>query len=488
VRQRLIGSLVGVIAALALGAVMIPFRSHLAVATAALVLVVPVVAGVAIGGWAAGLVGVASGFLVYDLAFIPPYGTLAVGRGENWVALAVYVVVMALVARLVVHLRDAEAAARVRASTSRLLLDLSQLLISDSPDLEASVVAAVRQAFGLDTVALVRAGGESLEVVASAGSPVSDEELALLGPASHVPVPLTTGRVAGGLQALALVASGRPIALLVLRGGPLSGPEREALLLLANDLAIALDRRELHELAHRAELLEAVDGLREALMGAVSHDLRTPLATIKVASSTLADPAYELSPAELAELHGLIDEQADRLTRLVGNLLDMTRIRSGALEVRPRQVQLADLLADAVAGLASTLGGRDVKLQVPEQLPAVDADPLLVVQVLANLIDNANRYATPGSPIVVDASVLPDRLVSVGVDDDGPGVPLAERETIFETFVRFDTGGRSGLGLAIAKAFLEAHGSRIWVEDSPQGGARFAFTLQLAPSAVLAES
>jgi two-component system sensor histidine kinase KdpD len=204
------------------------------------------------------------------------------------------------------------------------------------------------------------------------------------------------------------------------------------------------------------------------------------LATIKVASSTFLDKSNALSAGDADELHGLIDMQADRLTRLVNSLLDMTRIQSGALEVRRRPWPVGNLIREAVAELQSSLVDRKVDIVAPSRLPPVDVDPLLVVQVLANLVDNANRHGPPGTPITVSASMPRRRRVTLSVSDHGPGVPAAEREMVFERFVRFDTGGRSGLGLAIAKAFVEAHGDRIWVEDAPGGGARFAFTLPIA--------
>jgi two-component system sensor histidine kinase KdpD len=159
----------------------------------------------------------------------------------------------------------------------------------------------------------------------------------------------------------------------------------------------------------------------------------------------------------------------------------MTRIQSGALEVRPTRTTVASLVDDAISGLRSTLGDRVVIVVNSSDLPLVEADPLLIGQVLANLIDNAHRHAPPGTPITVEAIAPRDGgPLRVAVTDEGAGVPPAERVAIFETFVRFDTGGRSGLGLAIAKAFIEAHGNRIWVEEGPRGGARFVFTLPLA--------
>jgi two-component system sensor histidine kinase KdpD len=265
-----------------------------------------------------------------------------------------------------------------------------------------------------------------------------------------------------------------------MRNVPTGATVREVLPILANHIAVALERAQLRERVLHAELLEEVDRLRRSLIGAVSHDLRTPLATIKVASSTFLDKSNVLSGEDADELHGLIDMQADRLTRLVHSLLDMTRIQSGALEVRPRAWAVRDLVSEAVAELQSSLTDRVVELDLPDPLPLVDVDPLLIVQVLANLVDNANRHGPGGTPITVAAAMTRRGRLGVSVSDHGDGVPVRERKAVFEKFVRFDTGGRSGLGLAIAKAFVEAHGEHIWVEEASGGGARFVFTLPLA--------
>ncbi len=479
--RRLTGSLVGVLASAGLGAAMLPLRSHLNIATTALVLVVPVVAGVVTGGFMAGLVSVAAGFLVYDLVFVPPYYTLRVGVAQNWVALGVYTIVMVLVARVVAGLGEARAASNARAANARHLFELSELLLADKPvaDLRQSIVQEVRESFGLSGVALLLSVDGRLEVVASSGTSIGEAELAQLRPGARVPVPLSSQTSGETVRLLALSASGRPVGLLVLRGVPSDAALRELLPTLANHLALALERAQLHERALRAEVLEESDRLRRALVGAVSHDLRTPLATIKVASSTLLDPNNALSETDAYELHSLIDLQADRLTRLVTNLLDMTRLEAGVLQIRKASWSVLDLVTEVVAGIRPSLKEHEIEVLLPEQLPAVEVDHLLIGQVLTNLLDNANRHGPPGTPITV-AGELDDNDLALSVADKGPGVPPGEREAVFESFVRFDTGGRAGLGLALAKTFVEAHGGRIWIEEPPGGGARFVFTLPLA--------
>jgi len=483
VRKALLGSAIGVCSSVALGAALVPARSRLPLGTPGLVLVVPVVAGVITGGLVAGLVSVVSAFAVFGFLFVPPYGRFSVGNSEGWVTLGVFAVVAVLIARVVPQLDAAREASAKREVNARHLVALSELLLAErsTAELGAVIVEWARNVLKAKSVALLLAQEGRLEVCASSGTPISDEELHRLQPEAHLPVPLSTATSSAPLQALALATSGRPIALLVLRELPNDQTLREVLPVLANHLAMAIERAELRERVIHAELLEEVDHLRRSLIGAVSHDLRTPLATIKVASSTFLDKSNDLSEQDADELHALIDVQADRLTRLVTSLLDMTRIQSGALAVRCRPQTLRDLVEEAVAELRSSFLDREVEVTVPEDLPLVFADPLLIVQVLANLLDNANRHGPPGTPVSVRAERARDGCVWVSVRDHGPGVPSSQRQAVFERFARSDMGGRSGLGLAIAKAFVEAHGDHIWVEDPPGGGARFVFTLSLAP-------
>jgi two-component system sensor histidine kinase KdpD len=329
-------------------------------------------------------------------------------------------------------------------------------------------------------VALLVPHGDRLEIAAAAGEALSPDELRGLEPLSGVTVSLGTGPGRPDeIRAVALTASGRPVGMLALRGIPDSEADRALLRTFANHAALALERVRLRERALRSEVLEEVDRLRHALIGAVSHDLRTPLATMKVASSTLLDSPTPLSAADAKELYSLIDVETDRLTRLVTSLLDMTRIDSGALEVRQTRASVPDLVRETADSVRSTLGDHQLDLVLPDGLPTVDIDRLLISQVLANLLDNAHRHAPPMSVITVAAESRGDR-VALSVADCGPGVPLHEREAVFDRFVRFDTRGRAGLGLTIAKTFIEAHGERIWVEDAPAGGAQFVFTLPVA--------
>ncbi len=472
----------------ALTGAMEPLRAHLSAATPALVLVVPVVAGAAVGGLWSGLVATVAGFLAYDLVYIPPYGTLEVGAAENWVALGVYAAVVLVVGVLVASMRRAHRAARRRELEARRLHHLSELLLGDSsaPDLLQSIVSTIHSESGGRWAAVLLPDGDTLSVAALAGGSPSDEELRHISPLPGRPESLRHDPA--GVARLALTARGRPIGLVAIAGAALDTQEDwELLRAYANQAALALERGRLHEQAVRAQLLEQVDRWREALMGAVSHDLRTPLASVKAAVSTLRRPGPALSDLDRQELLELIEHQSDVLDRLVANLLDATRLQSGSLELRRDIVSVDEVVEAARAVLnvhdngvaAAGFPTAHVRVDLPTSLPPVDVDVLLVRQILVNLLDNALRHEPAGGAVEVSARSV-GAQVELAVRDHGPGVPEADRERVFEMYSQVGGSGRAGLGLAIAKAFAEAHGQTVTVGDAPGGGARFVLTLPVA--------
>jgi two-component system sensor histidine kinase KdpD len=479
----------------ALSAVMVPVRAHISVATAALVLVVPVVASVAVGGIVSGAVAVTAGFIAFDVLFIPPYGTLEVGAGEDWTALGVYAVVMLIVARVVAYLQRARLEARRNEDATRRLYEVSDLLIGDQPvaGVLQAIATTMHAAFSAGWVAVLipstslGARGDpalplegELAVAATSGT-VPEEDLARLVPLPGRPESLhwSAGAPRDGVVRVALTARGRPIGIVALSAPGLDRHHAELVQTYANHAALALERSQLREQALRTELLEQVDALRASLMGAVSHDLRTPLASVKAAVSALrdADRGRPLASEDRRELLALIETQSDALDRLVANLLDMTRIQSGALELRKELALVTDVVDRAIRAAALDPGRFGVDL--PDDLPPVDVDVVLMEQVLANLFDNAVRHSPDGASIEVAARAGED-VVELSVRDHGPGVPPEDRERVFTMFSRIGAEGRAGLGLAIAKAFVEAHGQTIRVEDAPGGGARFVVTLPVA--------
>ena len=480
-RRHLLGSAVGVASVLVLGFAMLPLRSHISVSTAALVLVIPVVVGSAVGGIRAGIASVVAGFLVYDYGYIPPYRTLDVGTPQNWAALAVYVIVMLAVASVVASLDSSRIEAQRGGEAARHLSELSEHLVGDRPvdDLLTTIVSAVHSVFAIPGVSLLVLDEGALKVVATAGDPLSEDELEQLGPLSGQPISVGTDTESSGeLRTIALSASGRAVGILALRGLPKSINDRAVLTTFANDAALALERAQLREQALRSKLLEEVDRFRQSLLGAVSHDLRTPLATIKVASSTLSHHSQSLTAEESAELYRLIEVESDRLTRLVSNLLDITRIEAGVFTVHPTPTSVQELVREAVNAMEPTLSTHRVDSIVTMSLPQVNVDPLLIVQVLINLLDNANRHSPADGVITVEARRENGHVV-LSVTDQGPGIAPDDRQLVFERFAQLDKGGRAGLGLTIAKTFVEAHGEMIWYEDAPDHGARFVFSLPM---------
>ena len=465
--------------AVAFGAALLPLRSHVSVSTDALVMVIPVVVGAVIGGFTAGAVSVAAGFLVYDWTFVPPYKTLSVGTTQNWTALIVYVVVMLLVARIVDGLDTARTETARGREVMRRVSEVSELLVGDQPvdELLRTIVSTAQKVFNVPGVSLLELEEGRLVVVASAGEPLRSEELHQLDPHSGQPIRVgTTPGSSDELRTVALSSSGRAVGILAMRGVPIAETDRAVLNTFANDAALALERAQLREQALRSKLLEEADRFRRGLLGAVSHDLRTPLATIKVASSTLSRGAQQLSADETNELHRLIEIEADRLTRLVTNLLDMTRIEAGVLTLQRSTTSVAEIVKEALGAIETSLNDQRLEVVVPDSLPDVDVDHVLMGQALVNLLDNALRHAPPHSLITVKSELRGPQVV-LSVTDQGPGVPEADRETIFDRFTQLSTAGRAGLGLTIVKTFVEAHGESVWYEEVPEGGARFVISL-----------
>jgi two-component system sensor histidine kinase KdpD len=477
----------------ALLALLLPFRAHLSTTIPALVFVLPVLVGTVVGGLLPGVVGALGGFLVYDLFFLPPYNTLTVRSAEDWTALGVYAVVVLVVSQVVAKLRSAREEAERRTQESERLYDLSQTLIGDLTlsELLTHMVATVQTVFAPRWTALVlpatdpsdRGSTAALEVAASAGKPLTPEDVASVTSGGGQARSLGLLDDAGPRRvSVALVVSHRPVGMLVLQDVQLVEHERSLLGTFANQAALAVDRAQLSEQALRARLLEEIDRWRRALMGAASHDLRTPLASIKTAVSSMRQVDAQLSPEDRAELLELIELQSDRLARLVTNLLDMTRLEAGALELRPTTVSFSDLFDDALALLGGIVAPGRVAVDAPSDLPLLHLDHVLMSQVLANVLENAERLSPPSSVIQVTARRAPRDapLVEIAVTDEGPGIAREDRESVFEMFSQNGGGGRAGLGLAIAKAFVEAHGGLIWIDPEVTHGARIVFTVPAA--------
>ncbi|MFH9013553.1 ATP-binding protein [Streptomyces sp. NPDC017943] len=425
------------------------------------------VAAALLGGLLPALASAAVGSLLLNYFYTPPLHRWTISDPKNIVAIVIFVAVGAAVASVVdLAARRTHQAARLRAE-SEILSFLAGNVLRGETGLE-ELLERVRETFGMDSAALLERAGDIEPWTCAArvgrGRPVGRPDQA------DVDVPV------GEHMALALT------------GRVLPAEDRRVLAAFAAQAAVVLDRSRLQEEADRARTLAEGNRIRTALLAAVSHDLRTPLAGIKAAVTSLRSEDVDWSEEDRAELLEGIEEGADRLDHLVGNLLDMSRLQTGTVTPLIREIDLDEVVPVALGGVPE---GSAV-LDVPETLPMVAVDPGLLERAVANLVENAVKYAPPGTPVLVAASALADR-VEVRVVDRGPGVPDAAKDRIFEPFQRYGDAPRGagvGLGLAVARGFAEAMGGTLSAEDTPGGGLTMVLTLRAArsrPSPLLAD-
>jgi two-component system sensor histidine kinase KdpD len=457
-------------------------RPNVSTTNVVLTFLAVVVAAAATGGLGPGAVAAVAGFLAFDILFLPPYLTLIVNDRQDYLSLGVYLLTAFMVSYLVGALERRRMQAERREQETRTLYELSTSLVAHGSldDTLSSVVRTVRSLFNLAGCAIVLPDGDGVRVAAQDGETPSGLERIL--------APTLGGGLGGQLQpgqalTVPLRAGAEPVgALVVVAGGPDSPSfgeaERRLLATFANQAALAVEQGRREEELARTRALEETDRLRTALLNSVSHDLRTPLASIKAAASSLLDSEITWKERERQEFLRTIDEEADRLTRLVHNLLDMSRIEANALHPRLQETSLAEIAGSVVRRARSSAGQR-IDVRVPETIPPVLADPVLLEQVLANLLDNAVRYAG-GSPIAVLGREL-EGLVELRVVDHGPGIPEPERERVFDQFYRLKGGGRrpegTGMGLSICRGIVAALRGGLRVETTPGGGATFILTM-----------
>jgi two-component system sensor histidine kinase KdpD len=269
--------------------------------------------------------------------------------------------------------------------------------------------------------------------------------------------------------------------VMVLLDGRLTGDDRRVLRAFAVQIANALEREELEREAESAEAMAETDRLRTALLGAVSHDLRTPLASIKASVTSLLETGVDWPPDQIQAFLEAILTETERLNRLVGRLLDASRVQMGALHVFFRPTVLSEVTASALAGLGPVQS--QVEVDVPESLPEVQTDPELLERVIANLVENALTWSPVGQAVRVTAGPVAGRI-DLRVIDRGPGIPASDREKVFQPFQRLGDAPRGagvGLGLAVSRGFLDAMGHDLLVEDTPGGGTTMVISLKVVP-------
>jgi two-component system, OmpR family, sensor histidine kinase KdpD len=447
-RRRLAGVLLAAALLPLLTYVLASFRPHLDIADELLIYLVVVVAVTVLGGfWPAVLAAVAASLLL-NWYFTEPLHTFTIQQPKELLALLLFVTVAVAVSS-VVHLaaRRAVQAARAREEAAS-LLELAQTVLggADSP---AAVLDHLTRTHGGQAELQERVGGRWVRAASSG--------------------------VDGSLPAASRIDIRSDLTLLVTGQAESATP---ALLAgYAAQAAAALDRERLRTQAAQAEALAEGNRMRTALLAAVSHDLRTPLASIKASVSSLRQTDVQWSEADQADLLATIEQNADRLDALIGNLLDMSRLHTGSLQPFLRPTAIDEVAPAALLGLDDSLR---LEMAVPDGFPLVLADPGLLERILANLFSNALRHSSPGQPPELHAELDGD-VVLLEVMDHGQGVPDEQKERIFEPFTRVgDRYPGVGLGLAVAKGFAEAMGGHIIAKDTPGGGLTVSLTLPVA--------
>jgi two-component system, OmpR family, sensor histidine kinase KdpD len=493
-----LGYAVGVAGTAAGAAAMLPFRDHLDATDVVLLFLVVVVAAAATGGLGPGVTAAVLGFLASDVLFVRPYGTLLISKAQDLVSLAVYLLVALVVSTLVGTSEQRRVRAQQRERETHVLYELSASLVAHG-SLDATLQRAAgtaRRLLDLAGAAIVVLDGQGNARVAARDGDLPDDladrALAAMGqgPQPAPPVPPGPQRP-GELVTIPMRAANRPAVgvLAVVTGAEgdraLGAADGRMLASFAAQAALAVEQARSEEAWAKARALEATDRLRRALLNSVSHDLRTPLASVLASASSLLDPDVPLDEQERKQFLRTIEQEANRLARLVANLLDMSRIEAGAVDPRLAEVWLPDVVNPVVQRVRQTPSEQIIAVDVPESLPSVLVDPVRLEQVLSNVLDNARRYA--GNGLVRVGARRQGSGVELRVVDHGPGIPDAERERIFSHFYRLDSparrGGGTGLGLAICRGLLEAMGGRIWVETAPGGGAAFVVRLPVAEPA-----
>jgi len=429
--------------------------------------------------------------IAFDIIFVPPYYTFVVDDAEYMLTFAGLLAVGLVISTLTARAREQEIAARRRERQTAALYELSQKLavVTDLNAIAQTAVNHMQETLG-NPAALFLPDEEAEGLMLQAKTVEFKLEKDSLAVARwvfrHRQVAgrhTDTLRSADGTY-LPLISSGQGIGVLAVEftqsETPLTGEQNRLLLSYASQVALALERARLAEHARQAHLLTATEKLQTALLNAISHDLRTPLAAITGVLSSLHDDDALLSQAARLEMVSTGWEEARRLNRLVGNLLDMTRLESGALKVVCQPSDVEDLVGATLAQMPNRVKGRTLQIEVPARLPLINIDFALMVQVLVNLLDNAMKYAPPEEAITIQAREAGDEVV-LTVKDRGPGLPEAELEHVFDRFFRINTEGISGtgLGLSIAKGIVEAHNGRIWAENDQVGGAAFSLALPI---------
>jgi two-component system, OmpR family, sensor histidine kinase KdpD len=427
------------------------------------------------------VLGATLGVVSFDFFFVPPRFSFAVSDTQYLLTFAGLLVVGMVISTLAGRAKEQAQAAREREAYTGALYALSGDLAAMS-SLEAIAAAVARHiatTFSREVAVLLPVEGRLQPIYKAPGFLLNENEFAVatwvyehgevagygtdtLPAASARYLPLKTSQAVRGVLAV------RPTTA----AEPLTPEQRHLAMAFANQAALAIERTQLADVAKRVEVLRETEKLQAALLDSISHELRTPLASITGSLSSLTDPGMVLDDAQRRELLETAKEQAEHMNRLVGNLLEMTRLEAGAYKLRVAPTDIQELIGAVLSQFGDALRGREVTVDVGPSLPEVPMDFVLITQVLANVLDNVVKYSPAGSPVEVHARMTGSEL-QIQIADRGVGIPPGEAERIFDKFYRIrrprDLGG-VGLGLAISAGIVQLHGGRIWAEHRTGGG------------------
>ncbi len=534
-RRYLIDSTLAIVGALLITGIIYTLHLYPKIPNISLAYLLIVLALASTRGLYAAVLSSLVAFASFDYFLVPPYYTFTIGRFEEWLALIVFLTTAIITGQLASALRQRAEQASRRARETRILYELVRATNSEE-DLErqlsviAHAVVDVFSSWGVRDCAILlpdasgklilqasalQADGQvklSSDEEATAAWVMAQDQTVELHDVSLAPqlstssapraivrstkttqplrrymrmIPLKRGQKVVGVVCLLIEDDPRLFAHEKSLGidRERSNPGTAFFWTFLDQAASVIERARLRQESLQIELLKRTDALRAALLSSVSHDLRTPLSSIKAAASSLLQEDVQWDEEARRSFALAIEHEADRLNRLVGNLLDMSRIEAGALKPEKEWYPVDELIHDVLGHMQPVLQGRIVQTHLPDDLPPVELDYLEMDQVLTNLIENAIRYTPPESPIEVSAQIEGDQMV-ISVADRGPGIPQADKERVFDKFYRVLGTQRnatritgSGLGLAVSKGLVEAHGGHIWVEDHEGGGSIFRFTL-----------
>jgi two-component system sensor histidine kinase KdpD len=462
-----------------------------------LYLVAVLIVAVAYGS-AAAIVASVLAFLTFDWFFVPPTHQLVVAEPQEVFSLALFLITAVVTGTLAARERARAQEAEHREHDAKVLYEAAFLMAE--PDLERALVAVAehfRAALDLDAVSIeadseilprraiaardeaaresLRATGTELRLMDPGGA---SRRIRLVGPQKPGAARDKRARVVPIVSAKERIGTLR---VLPRRGATELGRGDESLLAIAAaQLGLTIESARLRKEATEAEVLRRADDLKTELLHAVSHELRTPLASILASAGSLRQREVEWTDRERDEFAGAIQEDAVRLDRVVGNLLDLSRIENGTLVPHKAWHDVGALVEDVAGRMRPVTSGHPVRVEVPEDLPPVELDYVEIQQVLSNLVENAAKFSPPGSEIGITV-VRDDSTIRFEVRDHGPGIAAGDSERIFLPFVRLARAGQGprgvGLGLAIAKRLVEAHAGAIWIDRGVSDGTAIVFTL-----------